>query len=136
MDILIENTTAQLHGIGRPHGDKKEGAIVSSSLVTLKPGLNKVNAEDWKLAKSQVMVQKQLDEGNFKELKETEAMTKLSPTESEKYIELLIDTKILREWQSVEKRQKIQRMLTARIAELDEVEPGTVKPDLKAGKAG
>lgn len=135
MDTLVENTSAQLHGIGRPTGNTAAGALVQANLVTLKPGLNQVDAKDWLLAKQQVMVQKHLDEGTFKELKEVDSLTRLSPSESEKYIDLCVDQKLLTGWVEIEKRTKIKKLLTSRIEELEKPEPGTSKPEnVKGGK--
>lgn len=133
-EILIENTSAQMHGIGKPQAGAALGALVAPPLVNLKPGLNKVDAADWALAKQQKMVQVHIDEGTFKELKEVDSLTRLSPTESNKYIQLAAEPKLLQEWLGIEKRTAVKKMLNDRIAELAAHEPGTVKPDGKGGK--
>lgn len=134
MDILIENTSAQLHGIPRPAGNAVAGALVQTELIRLKPGLNKVDADAWKVAKQQVMTQKNIEEGIFRELKEAESLNKLSPTESTRYIEMIADSKLLLEWKGIEKRQKVLAAIDARLEQLDKPEPGTSKPDAKGGR--
>jgi hypothetical protein len=136
MDVLIENSSAQLHGIPKAAGNNVVGALVQPTLVTLKPGLNVIEEGAWAEAKKHIMVQKQLEEGVFIELKSVDGLTKLNPNQAAKYIDMSVDSKMLAGWLKDEKRVKVKQMLESRLEALEKPEPNTAPPVAGTVKGG
>lgn len=135
-ETLIENTSAQLHGIPRIAIGNVAGALVQPNLVTLQPGLNVIETAKWEEAKKHKMVGVHIEEGTFVELKEVDSLSKLNPNSAEKYIDMSNDAKMLTAWLKDEKRVKVKKWLNDRLEKLEKPEPNTKPPQEGTVKGG
>lgn len=134
--IFIHNTSKRLHGIGKSQPPEQKGALVQPAVISLVPGLNKVDFINWEEAKKQKMVGLLLNEDILREMSTAEDFKYLIPDEAKRLIELVNDSKMLEEWQKEDPRKEVQKALAARIEFLDRPEPGSVKPDFTKDRAG
>jgi hypothetical protein len=121
--VLIENTTAKLHGIGLPppgqarteDGKAKEftGIVAVDPKVKLLPGINKVNPQDWEDAKSQRMVQASIKAGVFREHLDAKSLSEIPQSDANRLIPGTFDRKLLQEWKDTDEREEVQKLIAA-----------------------
>jgi len=121
--VLIENTSAKLHGIGLPPPKRKNekgeetneyvGVLAIDPKVKLQPGMNKVPQEDWTEAKTQKMVQIHIKRGIFREHLKAKNLSEMEIGDALAVIPKTYDRKLLGEWHQVDKRPEVQESLKA-----------------------
>lgn len=131
--LFINNTSKRLHGVGTPVAPKQSGAQVKPTIVSLKPGINKVDKDQWDEAKKQKMVQVLIDESVLVEVATVDDFKNLEPDSAKKMIDGIVDDKLLVDWAKSDRRKTVQKMLKERLEELSKVEPGTVPPERVTG---
>lgn len=116
--VLIENTSAKLHGLALPlvsggQGEGKEftGIVAVDPKVKLIPGINKVNPADWELAKQQKMVQVHIKAGVFREHLQAKTFADINPADVVRMIPNTFDKKLLEEWKAIDDREESQRLI-------------------------
>jgi hypothetical protein len=112
--VLIENTSAKLHGIGLPTkkiDGQVQGVPPVDPEVKLLPGMNKVAPAAWATALEQKMVQVHLKAGIFREFPGADALSDIHPADAIRLIPKTFDKKLLTEWQQTDARPDIQDLL-------------------------